>query len=137
MAQFLASAHPYRRVVYLSRHGGREYNVQKKLGGDSNLSPLGREYAPRLAEFAELVICGGAQEFEYVTIHADEVPSLRDHLCSVPPSGETGGLFAIQGSSGRSSVRSGMKLMRWQLGYGNPFQEPPQSLNEVMRQASA
>jgi broad specificity phosphatase PhoE len=29
------------RPIYLSRHGQSEYNVQGKIGGDSDLSPLG------------------------------------------------------------------------------------------------
>lgn len=133
IAQFLASAHPYKRIVYLSRHGESEYNVQKKLGGDSSLSPLGREYAPRLAEFAELVICGGAKSFQWVTLGAHEVPMLAEHLSRIPPDGQTGGLFAV----GEWTMPvAGMRLIRWQLGYGTAFQDSPNKLEEVVRMAN-
>merc|ERR1719188_1148883 len=94
IAQFLTSVHPYKRTVYLTRHGESEYNVEKKIGGDSSLSPLGREYAPRLAEFADLVICGGHERFECVTLGPKEVANLHERLSRVPPTGQTGGVFS-------------------------------------------
>ena len=56
MMQYINSLHPIRRNIYLSRHGQSEYNVLSKIGGDSKLSPLGREYAAKLGDFAEKVI---------------------------------------------------------------------------------
>merc|ERR1711865_796152 len=55
MVQFCSSVHPYKRTIYLTRHGESVYNTERKIGGDSGLSPLGDKYAKRLAEFAELV----------------------------------------------------------------------------------
>lgn len=135
VAQFLTSVHPYKRTIYLSRHGESEYNVEKKIGGDSSLSPLGREYAPRLAEFADLVICGHAERFECVTLGAAELANLRTNLSRVPSSGQTGGIFATAGLS--DSVTEGMRLMRMQLGYGAPFQDVAHSVDEVSRLANS
>jgi broad specificity phosphatase PhoE len=56
MMQYINSLHPIRRNIYLSRHGQSEYNVLSKIGGDSALSALGREYAAKLGDFAEEVI---------------------------------------------------------------------------------
>jgi len=135
IAQFLTSVHPYKRTVYLSRHGESEYNVEKKIGGDSSLSPLGREYAPRLAEFADLVICGGHEMFECVTLSAEEASTIRSRLSRVPASGQTGGVFAKGKWEG--NVRQGMRLKRMQLGYGQPFQDAPQSVDEVVHLVEA
>lgn len=38
------------RKIWLTRHGESEYNSMEKIGGDSDLTPLGREYAALLAE---------------------------------------------------------------------------------------
>ena len=53
IAQFLSVLRPGKHVIYLSRHGESTYNVQKKLGGDPGLSPVGEEYAKRLGDFSE------------------------------------------------------------------------------------
>jgi len=37
--------------IWFTRHGQSEFNVKKLLGGDSSLTPLGREYAKKLAKF--------------------------------------------------------------------------------------
>ena len=50
--QFILSLHNTPRPIYLSRHGQSEYNQLGKVGGDSDLSPAGEEYALKLAEFA-------------------------------------------------------------------------------------
>jgi len=39
------------RVIYLSRHGESQYNQQGKIGGDSNLSENGMEYARKLGDY--------------------------------------------------------------------------------------
>ncbi|CAE7744431.1 FKFBP, partial [Symbiodinium sp. KB8] len=39
------------RSIFITRHGESEFNVAGKIGGDSNLSPLGSKYAERLAAF--------------------------------------------------------------------------------------
>ena len=35
--QFLSVVHPRTRTVYLTRHGQSEYNLQKKIGGNSSV----------------------------------------------------------------------------------------------------
>lgn len=45
--------HTLPRTFYLTRHGQSEYNLLGKIGGDSGLTPAGREYARRLATFAK------------------------------------------------------------------------------------
>jgi broad specificity phosphatase PhoE len=41
------------RTFYLTRHGQSEYNLLGKIGGDSGLTPAGKEYARRLATFCK------------------------------------------------------------------------------------
>jgi broad specificity phosphatase PhoE len=47
---YLSVLHIKPRSIWLSRHGESEYNVLKKIGGDSNLSPRGEQYAKALPE---------------------------------------------------------------------------------------
>lgn len=37
-----------KRKIYLSRHGESEYNIEDRLGGNSNLSQKGQKYAKAL-----------------------------------------------------------------------------------------
>eukprot|EP00095_Tigriopus_kingsejongensis_P002382 maker-scaffold527_size145964-snap-gene-0.22 protein:Tk02382 transcript:maker-scaffold527_size145964-snap-gene-0.22-mRNA-1 annotation:"6-phosphofructo-2-kinase fructose- -bisphosphatase 1 isoform x3" len=39
------------RTIYLTRHGESAYNLQQLLGGDPGLSPRGKEYALKLADY--------------------------------------------------------------------------------------
>ncbi len=55
--QFILSLHNTPRPIYLSRHGQSEYNVLGKVGGDSDLSAAGEEYALKLADFAAEHVC--------------------------------------------------------------------------------
>ncbi|GAB5587587.1 Fructose-2 [Umbelopsis nana] len=48
--QFLMNLHIVPRKIYLSRHGESMYNVEGKLGGDSELSPRGQMYASQLPD---------------------------------------------------------------------------------------
>ena len=41
------------RSIWLSRHGESIYNVEKKIGGDSHLSPRGLQYASKLPELVK------------------------------------------------------------------------------------
>ncbi|CEG50388.1 fructose--bisphosphate 2-phosphatase [Plasmopara halstedii] len=41
------------RPIWLSRHGESIYNTQKRIGGDSPLSPLGVQYAEQLDRFID------------------------------------------------------------------------------------
>jgi len=47
---FLANMQVARRPIWLTRHGESVFNVEDRVGGDSVLSPRGREYAVQLAE---------------------------------------------------------------------------------------
>ena len=38
-------------IIYLSRHGQSEYNLENKIGGDSNLSKDGELYSKKLEEY--------------------------------------------------------------------------------------
>ena len=49
IVQFLMNVHTLPRTIYLSRHGQSEYNVLKKIGGNSSLSERGQAYARSLA----------------------------------------------------------------------------------------
>ena len=40
-------------IIYLSRHGQSEYNIDKKLGGDSSLSEFGQQYPLKLKEYID------------------------------------------------------------------------------------
>ena len=40
-------------IIYLSRHGQSEYNIDKKLGGNSSLSELGQQYSIKFKEYID------------------------------------------------------------------------------------
>uniref|UniRef100_A0A8C8SXL9 6-phosphofructo-2-kinase/fructose-2,6-biphosphatase 1 n=1 Tax=Pelusios castaneus TaxID=367368 RepID=A0A8C8SXL9_9SAUR len=50
---YLMNIHVTPRTIYLSRHGESQLNVQGRIGGDSGLSPRGKQYACALAIFIE------------------------------------------------------------------------------------
>ncbi|KAM8792370.1 6-phosphofructo-2-kinase/fructose-2,6-bisphosphatase [Eudromia elegans] len=50
-AYYLMNARAGARAIYLSRHGESRLNRRGRIGGDSGLSPRGREYAAALAAF--------------------------------------------------------------------------------------
>lgn len=45
--------HTLPRTFFLTRHGQSEYNLLGKIGGDSGLTPAGKEYSRRLSQFAK------------------------------------------------------------------------------------
>lgn len=47
----LSNLHITPRPILLTRHGESEYNVQGRIGGDSNLAPRGIAYSLKLASF--------------------------------------------------------------------------------------
>eukprot|EP00400_MALV-I_sp_L67-5_P001089 gene1089-1026_t len=53
---FLMNVHAEPHVFYLSRHGQSQYNLEGKIGGDSELTDNGELYAKKLSVFAERVI---------------------------------------------------------------------------------
>lgn len=48
---FLMNIRVLPRTIYLTRHGESEMNLLQRIGGDSHLSPRGREYSAKLAEY--------------------------------------------------------------------------------------
>ncbi|KXZ51897.1 hypothetical protein GPECTOR_11g330 [Gonium pectorale] len=50
LMQVCKAGMPQGRRIWLTRHGESEYNCLKRIGGDSNLSPLGEVYARCLPE---------------------------------------------------------------------------------------
>jgi len=48
---WLMNTHITPRTIYLSRHGESMFNVGGKIGGDSDISPRGEQYAFALADF--------------------------------------------------------------------------------------
>lgn len=50
---YLMNIHVQPRTIYLCRHGESEYNLLGKIGGDSGLSPRGKQFAQALKKFIE------------------------------------------------------------------------------------
>ncbi|XP_069678401.1 6-phosphofructo-2-kinase/fructose-2,6-bisphosphatase 4-like [Periplaneta americana] len=48
---YLMNLHILPRNIYFTRHGESEFNLSDRVGGDSELSPRGKEYALALAKF--------------------------------------------------------------------------------------
>ena len=51
MSYLLSNLHIRPRALWLTRHGESMANTQQIIGGDSKLSPLGEQYARKLAKF--------------------------------------------------------------------------------------
>ncbi|CAE8682447.1 unnamed protein product [Polarella glacialis] len=141
IAQFLTSVHPYPRTIYLTRHGESEYNAAKKIGGDSPLSLLGREYAERLGQFAELVICKGAKNIAFVVLKPGDGEKLTQSLTRIPtvPIGEKvegiypkGDWSKFGVDSSASAIHPGMRLVRLQREGSSEFEEVPSTIEELV-----
>ncbi|XP_048839315.1 6-phosphofructo-2-kinase/fructose-2,6-bisphosphatase 2-like isoform X1 [Brienomyrus brachyistius] len=50
---YLMNIHVHSHSIYLCRHGESEHNVQGRIGGDSALSPRGRQFSHALRDFIE------------------------------------------------------------------------------------
>lgn len=50
---YLMNIHVTPRSIYLSRHGESELNLMGRIGGDSGLSPRGKQYAHALGNFVK------------------------------------------------------------------------------------
>lgn len=53
---FLMNVHNKSHVFYISRHGQSQYNLEGKIGGDSDLTENGEMYAKKLAIYAEKIV---------------------------------------------------------------------------------
>jgi broad specificity phosphatase PhoE/predicted kinase len=51
LVSFLVNLHNVNRPIWLTRHGQTEFNVAGRIGGNSDLSELGRNYADALKAF--------------------------------------------------------------------------------------
>ena len=51
LVSFVMNIHSEPRVVLLARHGQTDYNVHDRVGGDSDLTELGRDFSKSLAKF--------------------------------------------------------------------------------------
>lgn len=51
LVSFLVNLHNVPRPVWLTRHGQAEFNLQERIGGNTHLSAMGREYAENLRRF--------------------------------------------------------------------------------------
>lgn len=126
IAQFLTSVHPYPRTIYLTRHGESEYNVEKKIGGDSSLSPLGRVYAERLGQFAELVVAKRAQDFAVATVKPGHGKWLDKRLVQQGARMFAKGEWPLQ-----KQVLEGMRLGRVKCGCDGKFKDVPSTIEEL------
>ena len=50
-SRFVMNMHVRPRAIYITRHGESKMNRLKRIGGDSDLSPSGMEYAEKLKEY--------------------------------------------------------------------------------------
>lgn len=141
VAQFLAATHPYRRTIYLTRHGESKYNEEQKIGGDSSLSELGAEYARRLGEFADFVVCKGARRFVCVSCRAADVERLAPRLEEV-----TIGDATVIRTAGRwdcfddlllQQVQAGLHVVRVQRAPDGPFEPAPGTVGELLADVRA
>lgn len=69
IAFYLMNLHLKPRSIYLSRHGESQYNVEGKIGGDSDLSPRGWEYAKALPELIRNNIGEGPLEVRPIRVN--------------------------------------------------------------------
>uniref|UniRef100_A0A7S4M002 6-phosphofructo-2-kinase domain-containing protein n=1 Tax=Guillardia theta TaxID=55529 RepID=A0A7S4M002_GUITH len=53
IASFVMNLHTTPKSIYLTRHGESNYNVKQKIGGDTELSPHGEEFATCLARWVQ------------------------------------------------------------------------------------
>jgi broad specificity phosphatase PhoE/predicted kinase len=51
LVSFLVNLHNVPRPIWLTRHGQAEYNMVGRIGGNTHLSPWGRQYAAHLKRF--------------------------------------------------------------------------------------
>jgi len=58
LVSFLTNIHLEPRVVLLARHGQTDYNVQNRVGGDTDLNAAGKEFAARLAQLCARLEAG-------------------------------------------------------------------------------
>eukprot|EP00928_Gymnodinium_smaydae_P004386 TRINITY_DN1149_c0_g3_i1.p1 TRINITY_DN1149_c0_g3~~TRINITY_DN1149_c0_g3_i1.p1 ORF type:complete len:704 (-),score=164.67 TRINITY_DN1149_c0_g3_i1:44-2050(-) len=138
VCHYLSNLHPYKHTIYLSRHGESEFNRQKRIGGDSGLSARGVEYARRLAEFSTYVICGQCTDLVCVTLSPDEVDRLREQLSDQGSASSVSGVhskgdWSSFGDACGGVVKEGMHLVRFQVGYGNDFEDAPDSVDGFLQ----
>jgi len=70
IVNYLMNLHTQPRPIYLSRHGESQYNVLKKIGGNSPLSPQGEKYAEALADWVKENVLQPAKPLTGNPMHA-------------------------------------------------------------------
>lgn len=134
VCHFLANLHPYEHTIHVSLHAETEFNVQHRKGGDASLSSRGREYARRLAEFSHFVIAGQATNLVCVTVPQEDSKAMHARLCQRDgvPGIYTNGNWEGFGDASGAAVSSGMRLVRFQPGFGTNFVDAPGTIDEVV-----
>jgi len=138
VARFLGNVHPYHHTVYLSRIGESEYVALNKIGGDSQLSERGQNFALRLAEFADAVIDKQAKSFACVSLDAAKVKSLRKRLAvsgsNVVAVGSWEDTVAggIDDEINGGKVHKGMRLTRLLRDGADTFEDAPSTVDGVL-----
>ncbi len=51
LVSFLVNLHNVPRPIWLTRHGQADFNVKERIGGNTSLSPLGKQYGAALSLF--------------------------------------------------------------------------------------
>lgn len=79
IVQLLIHAQIAPRTVYLTRPGQNEYDVDRRIGGDSRLTEEGREFGSRLGRFAVQSICRDDDgEDAFVRLWASTLQSAKE-----------------------------------------------------------
>ncbi|CAK9001281.1 unnamed protein product [Durusdinium trenchii] len=132
VCHFLSNLHPFDHKIFLARHGESEFNVEMRIGGDSGLSARGEEFARRTAEFAKYIVCGHASDLVCVTLSADEVRRIPEHLIELWGCIVTSDDWKGFGDSSGAEIYRYMQLRRVQVGWGSDFEDAPDHMDELL-----
>ncbi|CAE7670023.1 Pfkfb2 [Symbiodinium pilosum] len=133
VCHFLSNLHPFQHTVYLARHGESDFNVEKRIGGNSGLSRRGEEFARRTAEFVKYVVCGHASDLVCVTLTAQDVPRLRSKIIDLKRNIVASEDWTDLGDASGGAVRRFMQLKRLQVGWGADFKDSPDNVKDLLR----
>lgn len=89
LVSFVMNIHSYPRTILLSRHGQSEYNRHDRIGGDSDLTALGREFGASLQVYCDeeidhpngLVLWTSSAKRTIQTIAQIQSYSDNSHVC--------------------------------------------------------
>jgi len=84
IVSFVMNLHKHPRVIYLCRHGESEFNVRGLIGGDSQLSARGEEFAGALASHMATIYPDGKSPTEGdLTVWTSTMNRARQTACEV------------------------------------------------------